>query len=343
MQCRTLSTMRDQLVPRFLVTGAGGQIGTELIPFLQTKVGTHNVISSDIRNMVGLNEGIFLKADVQEKGVLEKIIKQHGITYIVHLASLLSANGEKNPQLTLTVNTKGIQNILELASDYNLRVFAPSTIAVFGQTTPKHQTPELTVTQPTTMYGITKLHQELMGAYYHDKYGLDYRSLRYPGIISAKAAPGGGTTDYAVEIFHSALQSGYYECFLSNDLALPMMYMPDCLKATWELMMADKEKLTYRTYNITAMSFTPGMLAESLKKFIPGFVMKCRPDYRHEIALTWPSTIDDSAARRDWKWSPDFHLDDMCAHMLNEIKLQRMNTATRTGSLILSSTSPFIS
>eukprot|EP00210_Caulerpa_lentillifera_P004873 g4651.t1 len=325
-QFRSLATVNDSLPPRFLVTGANGQVGTELVPLLQTKVGIHNVVSSDIRTPPVGNTGSFLRADVQDKGVLERIVKEHGITYIVHLASLLSAVGEKNPQQALKVNTKGIQNVLELAAEHNLRVFSPSTIAVFGPTTPKQKTPEFTVTQPTTMYGITKVHQELMGAYYHEKYGVDYRSLRYPGIISAKAAPGGGTTDYAVEIFHSALESGKYECFLAADVALPMMYMPDCLKATWELMMADKEKLTQTTYNVTAMSFTPEMLAESLRKFLPKFKMKCRPDFRQEIALTWPSTIDDSAARRDWKWSPDFLIDEMCAHMLIEIKQQQQCT-----------------
>lgn len=295
------------------------------------------MIASDIRTPPGIT-GSYLRADVQDKGVLERIVKEHGITYIVHLASLLSAIGEKNPQLALTVNTKGIQNVLELAAEHNLQVFSPSTIAVFGPSTPKHKTPEFTITQPTTMYGITKVHQELMGAYYHEKYGVDYRSLRYPGIISSKAAPGGGTTDYAVEIFHSALQFGRYECFLSQDVLLPMMYMPDCLKATWELMTAQKERLTQRTYNITAMSFTPEMLAESLKRFVPGFEMKCRPDFRQSIALTWPSSIDDSAARRDWKWSPDFLLEKMCAHMLAEIKQQQSTEAELEEEMMLNTT-----
>lgn len=291
------------------------------------RVGVHNVVASDVRTPAGTT-GSFVRADVQDKGILERIVKEHGITYIVHLASLLSAIGEKHPQQALKVNTKGIQNVLELAAQHNLRVYAPSTIAVFGPTTPKHQTPESTITQPTTMYGITKVHQELMGAYYHEKYGVDYRSLRYPGIISAKAAPGGGTTDYAIEIFHSALQTGSYECFLARDVSLPMMYMPDCLRATWELMMVEKEQLTQTTYNITAMSFTPEMLAESLRRFVPGFTMNCRPDFRQKIALTWPSTIDDNAARKDWNWSPDYLLDEMCAHMLLEIKQQHQELAS---------------
>lgn len=189
-----------------------------------------------------------------------------------------------------------------------MQVFAPSTIAVFGRSTPKHDTPDATVTQPTTMYGITKVHQELMGAYYHERFGVDFRSLRYPGIVSAKSAPGGGTTDYAVEIFHSALRYGRYECFLAGDTALPMMYMPDCIKATWEMMMAPNKSLKQRTYNVTAMSFTPECLATGLRKHLPHFTMECKPDYREEIARSWPASVDDSAARRDWQWSPQYQL-----------------------------------
>lgn len=199
--------------------------------------------------------------------------------------------------------------MLELAKEYNLKVFIPSTIAVFGPTTPKYQTQDLTILQPTTIYGITKVHQELMGAYYHARYGVDFRSLRYPGIISAKSTPGGGTTDYATEIFHSALQYGKYECFLEKDTALPMMYMPDCIKATWQLMMAPDQNLTQRTYNVAAMTFTPNDLAETLRKFLPKFEMTCRPDFRQEIAKTWPITIDDIRAQKDWKWEPDFQLE----------------------------------
>ena len=207
------------------------------------------------------------------------------------------------------MNTIGIQNILELAVEHQLKVFAPSTIAVFGKTTPKHGTPDATVTQPNTMYGITKVHQELMGAYYHEKFGVDFRSLRYPGIISAKSAPGGGTTDYAVEIFHDALHHGKYQCFLGEDTALPMMYMPDCIKATWDIMMAPDESLKQRTYNVTAMSFTPKCLANELQQHIPHFEMECKPDFRENIARSWPASIDDSAARQDWKWMPQYQLE----------------------------------
>jgi len=210
--------------------------------------------------------------------------------------------------MAMKLNTIGAQNVLDLAVKHNLKVFAPSTIAVFGRTTPRNCTPDQTVTQPTTIYGITKVYQELLGAYYHEKFGVDYRSLRYPGIISAKAPPGGGTTDYAVEIFHAAMKHGRYQCPLNQDTELPMMYMSDCLKATWTLMNAPNSSLSQRTYNVTAMSFSPDDLASEIKKLLPTFRVDYKPDFRELIARSWPASIDDSKARQDWNWKPDFDL-----------------------------------
>ncbi len=228
-----------------------------------------------------------------------------------------TAIGERNPSLALRVNTQGIQNVLELASLHKLRVYSPSTIAVFGPSTPRYDTPDLTVCRPTTMYGITKVHQELLGDYYHSKFGVDYRSLRYPGVISYNSMPGGGTTDYAVEIFHAALTRGRYECFLAGDATLPFIYMPDCLDATFQLMTAPEEQLTQRTYNVTAMSFSPVDLYEAIKQEIPSFVMDIHPDFRDGIAKTWPVSIDDGPARKDWAWAPKYDLQAMTREMLD--------------------------
>eukprot|EP00240_Pyramimonas_obovata_P016147 CAMPEP_0118951410 /NCGR_PEP_ID=MMETSP1169-20130426/53057_1 /TAXON_ID=36882 /ORGANISM="Pyramimonas obovata, Strain CCMP722" /LENGTH=295 /DNA_ID=CAMNT_0006898459 /DNA_START=380 /DNA_END=1267 /DNA_ORIENTATION=+ len=265
------------------------------------------------------HDGPFVYCDVKDYESLARLVLEHRVDHIVHLASLLSAVGEKDPQLTLKVNNSGTQNVLELARMHGLKVFAPSTIAVFGPSTPKVDTPDACAMQPTTMYGITKVHQELLGNYYHTKYGVDYRSIRYPGIVSSKAMPGGGTTDYAVDIYHEALKTGAYRCFLQEDAVLPMMYMPDCLKATADLMFAPQDVLTQTTYNVTAMSFSPAELSGSIRKVIPGFETEYCPDYRQEIASSWPRSIDDSLARRDWGWQNDFDIDGMTADMLREL------------------------
>eukprot|EP00195_Chlamydomonas_chlamydogama_P007433 CAMPEP_0202903882 /NCGR_PEP_ID=MMETSP1392-20130828/26889_1 /ASSEMBLY_ACC=CAM_ASM_000868 /TAXON_ID=225041 /ORGANISM="Chlamydomonas chlamydogama, Strain SAG 11-48b" /LENGTH=329 /DNA_ID=CAMNT_0049591241 /DNA_START=391 /DNA_END=1380 /DNA_ORIENTATION=- len=321
-----LDTDEGATQTRILVTGACGQVGTELVPFLRERLGVDNVIASDVKTTPNmLREGPFVYLDIQDKDGLTRVVLENGVNYIVHLATLLSAVGERNPQLALRINTQGIQNVLDLAAAHGLRVYSPSTIAVFGRSSPKVMTPDDTVCQPNTMYGITKVHQELLGQYYRDRFNVDYRSLRYPGIISAKAPPGGGTTDYAVEIFHQALKTKSYTCFLRKDALLPMMYMPDCLEATWQLMMAPPDKVKRSTYNVTAMSFNPEQLAAAIQNVMPDFNIKYTPDFRDEIAKTWPDSLDDSNARKDWGWSPKYDLPKMVQDMLAELQ-SRMKT-----------------
>jgi len=229
---------------------------------------------------------------------------------------------KKNVQLAMQVNLLGLQNVLETARKYELKVFAPSTIAAFGPTTPRNNTPDITIMRPTTIYGITKVYLELLGEYYFNKFGVDFRSLRYPGVISSEAPPGGGTTDYAVEIFHEAIKNKSYTSFLKNDTVLPMMFMPDCLKSTLQLLEAPSEKLTQRTYNVTAVSFSPEELANEIKKHIPDFKITYKPDFRQKIADSWPKSLDDSIARADWAWNHEYDLKKMTSEMLKNIKRQ---------------------
>ncbi|KAI9920413.1 hypothetical protein PsorP6_016026 [Peronosclerospora sorghi] len=301
---------------RILVTGGTGQIGMELVPYMRQIFGSEAIINSDIRRPPGMRDDTFVYCDVTDRDSMARIVVEQGVDTIVHMASLLSAVGEANPGLALSINTRGIQNVLELAKQYQLRVFAPSTIAVFGPSTPKDETPDTTIMRPTTMYGLTKVHVELLGEYYFNKFGVDFRSLRYPGVISSEALPGGGTTDYAVEIFYEALKHGKYTCFLEPDAMLPMMHMPDCLKATLGLLTAPIDCLSQRTYNITAISFTPEQIGASIKKVIPTFECSYKPDFRQQIAETWPRSLDDSLARRDWKWQHDYDLDSIVEDML---------------------------
>jgi nucleoside-diphosphate-sugar epimerase len=310
---------------KILVTGAMGQIGSELIPALRKKFGRDNVIAvghSKEPSEEFKNSGPFEKADASNKEVMRILIEKYNINTIYHLVGILSAVGEKNPDLAWKVNMESLKNILDLAVEYKInRLFWPSSIAAFGKTTPLENTPQRTVLEPTTMYGVTKVAGELLCQYYYVKYNLDVRSIRYPGIISWKTAPGGGTTDYAVAIYHDAIKKNSYECFVNENTVLPMMYMDDAVRATMELMEADNEKIKVRTsYNLAAISFSAKELAENVAKYIPGFVCNFKPDERQKIADSWPKTIDDSNARKDWGWSHKFDLDKISEDMIKNLK-----------------------
>jgi len=310
----------SQEAPRIFVTGACGQIGTELVGALRERHGRDNVIASDIKTPPRpYPDGPFIYVDVLSMDNLARVVLEYRIDWIVHLASLLSANGEQNPQLAVKLNTTGIENVLELARQHNLRVFSPSTIAVFGPSTPKDMTPDLTLMRPTTIYGVTKVYLELLGEYYTRKYGVDFRSVRYPGIISNLAMPGGGTTDYAVEIYHEALKQRRYTCFLNEGSRMPMMYMPDALEGSIALMEAPAERLTQRVYNITGFSFTPKELTESIRKVMPDFQIAYKPDFRQAIADSWPRSIDDSILRRDLAWAPKYDIESMTRDMFQAL------------------------
>lgn len=308
--------------PRILVTGAVGQIGTDLVNTLREKYGAGNVIASDIKQpLKGTHTpGPFIYLDVMSPDNLARVALENQIDWVIHLASMLSAVGEKAPQLAMKLNTRGIENVLELARHNNLRVFAPSTIAVFGPSSPNIMTPDECIMRPTTMYGLTKVYLELLGEYYNKKFGVDFRSVRYPGVISSSALPGGGTTDYAVEIYHKALLEGKYTCFLRENSEMPMMYMPDCVKACVDLLEAPREKLTQCTYNVTGFSFTPKVLYEAILKRVPEFQIEYKPDFRQAIADSWPCSLDDSKAKKDWNWSPKYNVETMTDDMLTELK-----------------------
>jgi nucleoside-diphosphate-sugar epimerase len=308
---------------KILVIGASGQIGVELTLALRKIYGNANVVASDLREQNPLLEGTgpYVSLDVMNKEMLHVQVIRQGITQIYLLAAILSATGEKNPNLAWSLNMQSLLNVLDIAREENLhKVYWPSSIAVFGPTSPKQNCPQATVIEPVTVYGISKFAGEFWCNYYHRRYNVDVRSLRYPGLISYKSAPGGGTTDYAVEIFHEALDEKKYECFLREDTYLPMMYMPDAIRATIELMEADASKISTRTsYNISGMSFSPKEIAAEIKKHIPGFSISYKPDYRQAIADSWPQSIDDSVARSDWGWKEEFALDRMVKDMLENL------------------------
>lgn len=308
---------------KILVIGASGQIGVELTLALRKIYGNSNVVASDLREQNPLLEGTgpYVSLDVMNKEMLHVQVIRQGITQIYLLAAILSATGEKNPNLAWSLNMQSLLNVLDIAREENLhKVYWPSSIAVFGPTSPKQNCPQATVIEPVTVYGISKFAGEFWCNYYNRRYNVDVRSLRYPGLISYKSAPGGGTTDYAVEIFHEALEEKKYECFLREDTYLPMMYMPDAIRATIELMEADASKISTRTsYNISGMSFSPKEIAAEIKKHIPEFSVSYKPDYRQPIADSWPQSIDDSVARSDWGWKEEFALDGMVKDMLENL------------------------
>lgn len=306
---------------KILVTGSSGQIGSEVIVALRKRYGTNSVVASDIKPLKEPS-GIFELADVTDRKALERIIRKHRVGSIYHLVSILSAAGEENPSLAWRVNIESLRNVLELASEYKLeKVFWPSSIAAFGPHTPRIHTHQLTVMDPNTLYGITKVTGELLCNYFFIKHGLDVRCLRYPGIISWKTPPGGGTTDYAVAIFHGALSDGRYECFVSADTVLPMMYMPDAVRAALEFMACPRSRLhTHLGYNLAAMSFSADELAREIKRHLPGFVCTYKPDARQKIADSWPKSIDDSHSRKDWGWKPEFNLRKTAEDMLSNLR-----------------------
>ncbi|MCK4671135.1 MAG: NAD-dependent epimerase/dehydratase family protein [Candidatus Aegiribacteria sp.] len=310
---------------RILVTGALGQIGSELTVELRKRYGSDNVIASDIKsdeNSTVVNGGPWSILDVTDIEAISNLVRDKKIDTIFHMAAVLSATGEKNPLLCWSVNMDGTLNILETAREESLvRVIIPSSIAAFGPETPRENTPQKTILRPKTIYGVTKVSGELLCDYYVQRFGVDVRGLRYPGIISSETSPGGGTTDYAVEIYYKAVEEGRYTCFVRRNTMLPMMYMPDCIKATLDLADADFDNLSHHSdFNVGALSVTAGDIAESISKFIPGFEVTYEPDFRQEIADTWPSSIDDSLARKEWGWEPDWDLDSMTADMLEKLK-----------------------
>jgi nucleoside-diphosphate-sugar epimerase len=308
---------------RILVIGAAGQIGSELVPELRTKYGNDNVIATGRKTPLPdeiKKNGPVIYLDALEKNLLSKVLFEYDIDTIFHMASILSAVGEKMPQAAWNININGLINVLEASRAYGIKTLIwPSSIAAFGPTTPRENTPNTTVLEPTTIYGITKVAGELLCEYYYQKYQLDVRSIRLPGIISSETLPGGGTTDYAVEIFYEALKNKQYTCFLREDTVLPMMYMPDCNKALIDLLEADNSKLKRRVYNITGMSFSAGEIASEIKKYIPEFSIEYKPDFRQGIADSWPKSIDDSLARKEWDWDPVYNLVSMTKDMIEKL------------------------
>ncbi|MDD3807593.1 MAG: NAD-dependent epimerase/dehydratase family protein [Candidatus Marinimicrobia bacterium] len=312
---------------RIIVIGAGGQIGSELTPVLRKEYGENNVIASDIRSDICpavLEGGPFELMDCMDNQRLIEVIIKHKVTQIYHLVALLSAVGEHKPLMAWNINVGSLLNVLEIARELHLSVFIPSSIGVFGPSTPKKNTPQETIMRPITIYGITKICGEMLGDYYFKKYGVDTRGIRFPGIISNVTKPGGGTTDYAVEIFYDALQKGIYTCYLKEDTYLDMMYMPDAIRAAITLMEANPKTLIHRNaYNVSAMSFCPRDLAEEIKKHIPTFVIEYKPDpVKQAIADSWPDNMDDSMAKKEWHWHATYTLPEMVKDMLSTLKKQ---------------------
>lgn len=307
---------------KVLIIGAGGQIGLELTENLSKIYGNDNVIPSDLKESPQLANNPFEKLDALDKTALFDIVKKHGITQVYHLAAMLSATGEQNPMFAWKLNMESLFHVLDLAKEKHIRqIYWPSSIAVFGPTTPTENTPQYTVMEPSTIYGISKQAGERWCEWYFKKYGVDVRSLRYPGLIGWKSAPGGGTTDYAVHIFHEALKKGSYECFLSEATALPMMHMEDAIRATIEIMHAPADNIKIRgSYNLSGISFNPKQIADEIKKHIPNFSISYKPDFRQAIADSWPKSINDSEARKDWGWKEKYDLPKLVENMLENLR-----------------------
>lgn len=308
---------------KILIIGACGQIGTELTKKLRTIYGVENVVASDIRklNIDVVNDGIFEVVNALDYNQIEHLVEQYEITDVYLMAALLSATAEKNPAFAWDLNMNSLFHVLNMAKAGKIKkIFWPSSIAVFGPTTPRENTPQYTIMEPSTVYGISKQSGERWCEYYNKQYGVDVRSIRYPGLISWVSEPGGGTTDYAVEIYHKAITEGKYTSFLSENTALPMMYMDDAIKATVQIMQGTEEQIKIRSsYNLSAMSFTPEEIASEIKKHFPDFEMSYEPDFRQKIADSWPASIDDSSAREDWNWKNDFNLENMTSEMIKNL------------------------
>lgn len=304
-----------------LVVGAGGQLGSVLVKALQEKWGVNNVIASDLREINNV-EGTFLQLDATDYNALEQVVKEYKISEIYHLAAILSAKGEENPLRTWDINMKSLFNVLEVARLNDVKkVFYPSSIAVFGKNINKSNTSQFANLTPTTVYGMSKASGENWANYYFEKYGLDVRSLRYPGVIGYQSLPGGGTTDYAVDIYHKAVKNEVFDCFLSPKTKLPMIFMDDAIRATIELMDAPKDAIKIRTsYNLEGMSFSPEEVYDAIKKYKSDFKINYKPDFRQEIAASWPESLDDSSARLDWHWKPKYNLEKMTAVMLEKLE-----------------------
>ncbi len=312
---------------RILVTGANGQIGSDLVRRLREMYGDKSVVGTDLKLPASPKPGPHEIADVTRLDELQEIARKYQVDTIYHLASILSATGEKNPDLAWKINLNGLKNVLDLAAAKSCQVFWPSSIAVFGPTTPKLNTPQRTILEPETIYGITKSTGELLCNYYHKHFGVDVRSVRYPGLISYTAPPGGGTTDFTIDMLRAAAAGEPYTCFVRPDTRLPMMYMPDAVKASLRLMEAPPETITIRTsYNIEAISFSAEELEAEIRKNVSNFVCNYKPDFRQEIADSWPSTIDDAEARADWNWQPEYSLPAMVADMLTNLQEQKETT-----------------
>lgn len=312
---------------KILIIGAGGQIGVELTENLLAIYGIENVIASDLKEPASLQGNPFEKLDALDKNALFDVVKKHGITHIYHLAALLSATGEQNPMFAWKLNMESLFHVLDLAKEKHIhKIYWPSSIAVFGPTTPRVNTPQYTVMEPSTIYGISKQAGERWCEWYFKKFQVDVRSLRYPGLIGWKSAPGGGTTDYAVHIFHEAIKKGTYESFLSEGTALPMMHMEDAIRATIEIMHAPSENIKIRgSYNLSGLSFNPKQMAEEIKKHMPDFTITYNPDFRQAIADSWPQSIDDREAREHWAWKEKYDLPKLVDNMLENLRVKISN------------------